>query len=460
MTCIKSSSSSSPLLACTQPAGQAPQLQRLRSLVALLVQQLLLLPPPVQHLLGGDSAGFLLRLALPCAEEEQATAEQAAALLWMLVQQQLSGHSRAEEVQLPGDAPCWLECGAGGLLPCGESSRGHAMLLGPLPEALQAASAELLSQLQRHIEGVMPLPEGQGSSDAARLWLCADSMLPAADACHAAIQLVLAEHGQQRQQAGGGEGSASGAEEEEEHAPQPALLLSSAAAVAGLAAALCQAGAAAAAELASQLDAAAGQQQQHQMHQPGAAAWAAARGPAAVQALCRQLLEPAVRLLDAGCLPLAALQQLQAAIEALNGQLEAVQQLAVGLPGSHALLATMLQAWEAAPTLWQPAAARHSSDCEAGGESSDGERPTRSSQGGQRPQEQGGDGSGAGQRSGALRRKGRRRKRLRDVRNPAVRAMLAEDGGAGDLDASDLSDLEDFLVFNPGAGRGAPCAPG
>jgi hypothetical protein len=45
----------------------------------------------------------------------------------------------------------------------------------------------------------------------------------------------------------------------------------------------------------------------------------------------------------------------------------------------------------------------------------------------------------------------RKRRQLRDVRNPAVRAMLAEDGCGGDLEADDLSDLEDFIVCNPGS---------
>lgn len=244
-------------------------------------------------------------------------------------------------------------------------------------------------------------------------------------------------------------GAMDGEQEDEEGAPLSPLLLDSAAAVAGLAAALCQAGAAAAAELASQLDAAAGQQQPKQ--QRGAADWTSASEAAAAQALCRQLLEAAVLLADVGCLPPAAAQQLQAAIEALNGQLEAIQQLAVQLPGGHALVAAMLQAWEAAPTLWRGAAEPHGSGSEAG---SDDERPGRSSKSGQQHGEGGGKAgwsSSAGKRGGGGGQgRGRRRKRLRDVRNPAVRAMLAEDGGAGDLDASDLSDLEDFLVFNPG----------
>lgn len=394
-------------------------------------------------MLGGDSAGFLLQLALPASDEGL---EQAAALLWMLVQQQLSGSSGVDKVRLPGDVPAWLEHGAAGLLPCRERSKGHAVLLGPLPEARQAAAFELLSQLQQWLERSLPQCGQRQSSTAAGAWLPAEHMLPAADACHAAIQLVLAEHEQRhRLQAGGGVSATDAEVEEEECATLPPLLLGSAAAVASLAATLCQAGATAAAELAAQLDAAARQQQQ------AVAGCAPAGEAAAVQALCRQLLEAAVPFMDADCLPPAAAQQLQAAIEALNGQLEAVQQLAVQLPGGHALVAAVLQAWEAAPTLWHAASGCHSTDSEAG---SDHEQFAGVSKGSR----QRGKSSTAGNMSvgkrgdGEARRQGRRRKRLRDVRNPAVRAMLAEDGGVGDLDASDLSDLEDFLVFNPGVG--------
>ena len=101
---------------------------------------------PVQHLLGGDSTAPLLQLALPTGDEEQPPEEQAAALLWMLVQQQLSGSGRAAEVELPGDAPVWLEPGAAGLLPCGERGKGHAVLLGPLPEARRVAAARPTSK--------------------------------------------------------------------------------------------------------------------------------------------------------------------------------------------------------------------------------------------------------------------------------------------------------------------------
>ncbi|KAL4458540.1 hypothetical protein ABPG75_013405 [Micractinium tetrahymenae] len=441
-------------------SGRAPQWQRLHDLVALMARKLLLLPPPVQHLLGGDSAGPLLRLALPSCGEEQAAAEQPAALLWMLLQQQLAGNGGAGEVLLPADAPAWLEDGAAGLLPYGERSKGHTLLLGPMPEARQAAAAQLLSQLQQQVQGSLPPREQQGSSDTARAALSADDLLPAADACHAAIQLLLAEHGREQQRQ---RGATSGAlnseaeeeEEDEEQAPLPPLLLGCVAAVAGLAGALCHAGAAAAAELARQLDAAAARQRQPQQQHGTAGNTSAAAAAAAAQAVFRQLLEPAVQLLEAGCLPPSAAQQLQAAIESLNGQLEAVQQLAVQLPGKHALVVVMLQAWEAAPTLWQPAADRSGSDSEPGGEGSDDEGPGPSRRASQ-PQQHGQGGSrssGKGTPGAAERRegqrKGRRRKRLRDVRNPAVRAMLAEDGGAGDLDASDLSDLEDFLVFNP-----------
>ena len=63
------------------------------------------------------------------------------------------------------------------------------------------------------------------------------------------------------------------------------------------------------------------------------------------------------------------------------------------------------------------------------------------------------DGYRHGERSqehGSRRSAYERRRRLKDIRNPYLRAIVAESGrGAGEVNEGDLSDLEDFIVANP-----------
>lgn len=378
----------------------------------------------------------LLRVATADASGEQAV-KRHAGLLWMLAQQQLAGSNGVAAVALPPDCPSWLGAEAHRLEQSGPQevpSKGHALLLGPLHAVRQAAAVELLQQLHCQL-APLGAQHAQQDGDAAAPpvdeWL-----LPAADACHAAIQLLLSEHERQqrRLQLEGEDAAADSEEDEEEDAPEPLLLGNAAAAagVAALVAGVCKAGAAAAARLAAEVDAAAaaarsaGRRGQQQPKQRGREeAYSAAQDAAAALVLCTQVLEPADGLLQSGCLPPAAKQQLEAACEELEGQAAAVMQLCRQLPPKHPLSAAVDSATAGAPALWAPAEEEEEGedgteeDGEGGSSGSEGPQPSskrRPKSGGAREAEQ-------GQR--------RRRRRMRDVRNPAVRAMLAEDGGAG-----------------------------
>ena len=425
-------------------AGKPAQRRLLLNLSATMTQQLLLLPPPLQHMLApgcaelftlaaGDSSGL-------------GAAERQAALFWMLAHQQHAaaggGSGRADSVVLPPDCPAWLEAEAFRLERSeGGASRGHVLLLGPLRQVQQAAAAELLLQLRKELEQEQLLastarPAAGAAADAAGLTV--DNLLPVADACQAAIQLLLLEQQRQQKQ----EQAISDAEEEDqEEEQQPPLLLANGAAVAeigALATAVCAAGATSAAALAAEMDAAGDggssgnqgirQEQEREEAEGSDNAYAAAQAAAGVLAVCNQLLNPADSLLQSGCLSAAAQHQLEAACEKLEGQLQAVDQLSRRLPLNHPLLAAVESAMEAAPGLWQPEAGDGEEDEEEGRDAGSG---SSSEEEGAPP---GRSGSKLRQdccNGAAQKQKQRRRRQMGDVRNPAVRAMLAEEGGTG-----------------------------
>ncbi|KAL4859302.1 Microsomal glutathione S-transferase 3 [Chlorella vulgaris] len=461
---------------------QRHQLQlRPVELSAALATRLMLLPPPTQHMLAPGCA-LLLRLAVADADAQQAMA-QLAALLWMLAQAQQSEggvpHSwcggLTAAVRVPPDCPEWL-LGEALMLegPREVASQGHALLLRPLREVQAAAAAELLTQLRQSVAQRLEQQQQQQQQQQQEeegsfgvVALSAEVLLPAADACHASVQLLLLEwqaH-KPRRQGVSGDGSDAESEEAEEEAEQSEhpLLAGSPAAVAelaGLAAALCLAGAAAGGTLASLVDAAPAcggtlrpQQRGQQLRVQGAkiaGEHAPASTAAGVLALCNQFLEVADRLLQSGCLPPGvAQQQLEAACEQLEGQLQAVEQLCLALPQHHPLLLTLEAAMDAAPQLWRPAPLQPDQSDDKGSQCSSSDDEQQSTQGGCQPgaliEQQQQVPKGRVQRY-ARKQRGRR---LKDVRNPALRAMLAEDGCAGELDAEDLSDLEDFIVCNP-----------
>ena len=424
------------------PAGTGPAAKQGRplSMTAQMVQRLLRLPPPLQHMLAPGCAALLRVAAADAHGDARQALAQHAALLWMLAQQRHAYQVSEAGVELPADCPPWLP-GESLLLERSSGafqqhrSSGHALLLGPAPGVQQAAALELLQQLRLQLEAA----QQEGGA------LPADELVAAADACHAAMQRLALEHQAQRRRlhaAEGGSDASSEAEEEEEEEQAEPLLLGSrtAAEVAALAAAVCSAGAAAAATVAAALDAAAtggaaAQQQLKAQHQGGEPCEAAAEA-AGMLVLCTQLLEPADCLLQSGCLPPAAAQQLEAACEQLDGQGQAVDQLARGLPERHPLMAAVHAAMAEAPALWQPAG--EDADEEAAQDGSGGSSGEEGSKGpSSRHRSKGGGGSSKGGASakpkGRREREGERRRRMRDVRNPAVRAMLAEDGGAGGL---------------------------
>lgn len=189
---------------------------------------------------------------------------------------------------------------------------------------------------------------------------------------------------------------------------------------------------------------------------------AAASSAAGVVALCAQLNEPAFLLVQCGCLAPPTAEQLAATREQLEGVLPMLEQVSRRLPAHHPLLAAVQAAMEAAPQLWQPAEEesedKDEGEASSGSEASgSGASDSEAAPSGQRQRRQGGAGAASGAQPAGKARGGKqrdgeaqRRRRVRDVRNPAVRAMLAEEAGAGDMDAGDLSDLEDFIVCNPG----------
>ncbi|KAI3435901.1 hypothetical protein D9Q98_001959 [Chlorella vulgaris] len=459
---------------------QRHQLQlRPVDLSAALATRFMLLPPPTQHMLAPGCA-LLLRLAVADADAQQAMA-QLAALLWMLAQAQQSegGVPRSwcdgltAAVRVPPDCPEWL-LGEALMLegPREVASQGHALLLGPLREVQAAAAAELLTQLRQRVaqrlEQQQQQQQQQEEEDSSRVVaLSAEVLLPAADACHAAVQLLLLEWQAHKPRRPGpsGDGSDAESEEAEEEAEQSEHLLlagspAAAAELAGLAAALCLAGAAAGGTLASLVDAAPAcggtlrpQQRGQQPRLQGAkiaGEHAPASTAAGVLAMCNQFLEVADRLLQSGCLPPGvAQQQLEAACEQLEGQLQAVEQLCLALPQHHPLLLTLEAAMDAAPQLWRPAPLQPDQSDDKGSQCSSSDEEQQSTQGDCQPgvlnKQQQQVLKGRVQRH-ARKQRGRQ---LKDVRNPALRAMLAEDGCAGELDAEDLSDLEDFIVCNP-----------
>jgi hypothetical protein len=414
------------------------------SLAAALATRMLLLPPPTQHMLA-PGCPRLLRLAVEGGGGTHAAA-QLAALLWMLAR---GGGAAAPAglVRLPPRRPAWLEGEAllvEGMR--GDAGCGNVLLLGPPRQVAAAAAAELLRQLRRHVG-----PLGAAGGEEA-----AEGLAPVADACHAAIQLLLEERQRRAMRGSGAADSGSDDDEEGEAAPLP-LLLGQPAAVeelGGLAAELCQAGTAAGAAVAAALSAALGAAAEDAPGGEGGDP-APAAAAAALLAVSNQFLEAADRLLGCGCLAAGAAQRLDGACQQLEGALRQVQRLCLRLPRSHPLLAAVGAAMEAAPALWQPDSE------EAGGGSDDdassddgGQRAARSAanraKGSRRRQPAGGSRAAAEGRQPP-----RGRRRLADVRNPALRAMLAEEGCGAELEAEDLSDLEDFIVCNPGEGRGA-----
>ena len=431
-------------LAVRMPRNQQRQ-QMLCALGAAMVAQLMRLPPPLQHMLGPGCVS-LLRL-----EAAAGGSRQCAALLWMLARQQLGGVGGGSTgaVRLPVDSPDWLQDEAPWLQADKEGpSHGHVLLLRPLRQVQQAAAAEMLGLLRQHLSVELggEAAGGEAAGQAAA-GLSADELLPAADACSAAIQVLLLEQQlrqqqeqkqQQAQQRQGGDSGAEDSEAEGEEAQQQeSLLLSSAAAVlelGALAAALCQAGAAAAREVAAAVNAAAAAPRStRQRSDDGSEGFAAVEAAASAVALCNQLVEPADCLLQAGFLPPAAAQQLDAACEALDGQLRAIEQLERLLPLGHPLLAAVGAAMQAAPRLWQPRDDQSSEEEEG----SDGGETQRHA-GGSRQRHHGGGKAGrggGGSKAAQSESRRRRRRRIGDVRNPALRAMLAEEGGGAALDA-------------------------
>lgn len=426
------------------------------SVTAQMAEHLLRLPPPLHHMLGPGCAALLRVAAASRDSDAQRAAQQHAALLWMLVQPRQAYLAGAGDwVELPPDCPAWLHDEA--LLlerSCTtvhqHRSNGHTLLLGPALEVQRAAALELLQQLRLQLQALQQLGDS----------LPADVLAVAADACHASMQrLLLESHAQRRRQPVHEGGSDAETDSEEEQQGEPLLLGGAAATeVAALAAALCDAGAAAAESVAVALDAAAAsgsqasQQQRrkrtqhHQQAQQQPAddqTCAAVAEAAGVLVLCNQLLEPADQLLQSGCLPPAAQQRLEAACELLDGQGQAVGQLSDGLPPRHPLTAAIQTAMAEAPALWQPAAEAEGqqADSEAqisgsGGSSEEEDAPAgqqRNKVGGGKAGASGKAGSSKQQTAPAARPKGRsgRRRKMGQIRNPAVRAMLVEDGGAG-----------------------------
>ncbi|GAB4814377.1 hypothetical protein N2152v2_001423 [Parachlorella kessleri] len=182
--------------------------------------------------------------------------------------------------------------------------------------------------------------------------------------------------------------------------------------------------------------------------------------------------------------------KLQGAVEELAGAQGICAELVRGLPDDHPLYPAILAAMEGAPSLFRFDPEEAASSGGESGEESGGRGLLEMSRGGlpgpvrgrnrssvlegdiaaaapaiasrgrgcqpnlkgskgalltiQQQQQQQEDGQ---QAQGGRRR---RRRRLKDIKNPALRAMIA-DGGciAEDLEADDLSDLEDFIVHNP-----------
>jgi hypothetical protein len=368
------------------------------------------------------------------------------ALLWMAAQGQRGRGSESTDaaVRVPSDCPAWLQQSEAALLegPQNGSSRGHALLLSSQPAVKQAAAAELLRQLQHHVQALQaaqpadPQPSSGtaagASAEAAGAVgrLDAADLLPAADACQASIQLLLLE----RQAVPEGRaGGAAGYDSQEETNEKQASLFRqrpAVAALAALASSLCEAGAAAGAAVEADVEdaAAAVRLGRRAPLQTGPAASPALSSAAGLLALCNRFLRPADQLLQSGFLPPDAAPQLAATCDLLTRQLQAVQKACAclaALQDAHPLLAALEAAMTAAPELWKPGMSEPGRPSGLAGGHAGGNQRRRARKPGAAEGRAAGGAKSQPQRPVQRRR---RRRRLQDVRNPALRAMLAEDG--------------------------------
>lgn len=442
-------------------AGAAPSRQRQLQPLALAAStaRVLLLhpqlsPPPPPQLnvklnpaaLTGTAAAALLRLA----GEDQDGSIQAAGLLWALL--------AADAAPRGEGAPAWVHDQL-------DLDVSRLVLLEAGAEARAAAVAELLLQLA---QGLATLQARLGEADTE---LRLHELLPAMDACSVAMARALAEQRwreleEARVADEHGEQQAGERRRRRHHPPEwgDTELMGGVALkrLAAAAAQLCDLCALGAERLASLLDAS------------GRSGPSGGEVPALAEllALGVELGSALARVLEAGAIPMRQRQALVAAAERLEGAQQACLELLRGLPEAHPGYAAATAAMDSAPSLWLASTFEEDAQLGSDGCSSSGEEEMQ-----QQQQQQRREGSS------------RWRRRMKDIRNPYLRAILAEgDAGGlcrascahkpacsvpppphkhthtcglltvlrshhallpGEIDAEDLSDLEDFIVVNP-----------
>eukprot|EP00887_Chlorella_sp_A99_P006362 scaffold3.g6362.t1 len=443
------------LLGCLLPAALHEQRTLLAAtpgkrllplhLVAQTVQALLLVPPAPAQARGGlppsaltpDAACCLLRVA----EVHTPSGAWVAALLWALL---APGRCVRD-----GDRPAWVDAI--------RLEVDQFVLLKAGPDVKGAAVAELLALLSQQLQALQDQLAAAGAVP--RL----PGLLPAMNVCSLAARSVLEQQQQQRpqpQQEQQQQQQPQQQEQEPAPAEEPPPQCSSAAAsaellgapakrrLATLAAQLCSLCGMAAERLASLLDAAPTSCSSAASDSASGPKAAAREVPAAAElvAVSMELSDELSQLLAAGVLPQRQQQQLEAATEQLEGAQHACLELLRGLPEEDAGYAAAAAAMETAPSLWQPeeeqvAGPAPGLDRDA---ATSGEDEEEEEGGAQHMRQRKDDGGG----STRQRNRHGRQRRLRDVSNPYLRAILAESEGDG-LDCEDLSDLEDFIVANP-----------
>ena len=315
----------------------------------------------------------------------------AASVLWALVAGDRSIRA--------GDQPGWAN--DLGLDP------SHLVLLQASAAARASAASELLVLLGQCLQGL------QERLAADRTPATLDDLLPAMDACSAALACVLRQEGdqQQLQEQGVDLGGVHGAGPVGRQSAAP--VLGARAAVKRLAAVatqLCGLCSAAAQHLARLLDS-----PPSEGAQDIADVVSSCSGLAAVLAVGMELAEAVGQLLQVPALPRQHAQQLEGAVEELEGAQQACLELLRSLPDGHPIYSAATAAMEAAPSLWHPGAVEEGGVLggEEGGSGSQGDVGQRQLRPGQ-------------QKSSHKNGGGKGRRCLEDVRNPYLRAILAE----------------------------------
>lgn len=389
----------------TAASGRGPVLPS--AFVGTLVRSFAKYPPLLAGSVNAASGGAIPRLAVVGVPSPEAAAY-TAAVLWLAV------HPRVKPA-LP--RPEWL------LVHVPEAT-AHP-IAAATPAARAAAAAACLPLLMGSLDGLLADMEGESGSAA---------VLPFLDVCTAAFFCLHHEWEAFK----GADGAA----------PQPALLLGSSSSEldhASLITPLMFTLGASADKLASLLDAGGDSG-------CGLLAAEALAGCLAVGLEFVDVLQPLPNLLrqigsetysDHGPKHHAAAQALETALEKAEGSQASCLELLRTLPEDGPAYVAAARGLETAPGLCLPADANFGGD-EAAKE--DGMAQAK--------QQGNGEGHLASGDGPARSTRGltayQRRKRLQDIRNPYLRAIVAESRrAAGDAADGDLSDLEDFIVTNP-----------